>query len=58
MKDYTLPQSSRWLLPPTVRQVSALLSYGVQNEDIPDTRWGARDMIYKLRKQRDATSKR
>ena len=55
MKDYTLPKSSRWTLPPTVRQVSALLSYGVPNEDIPDTRWGARDMIYRKKKERDAS---
>ena len=53
MNDYTLPQSSKWTLPPTVRQVSALLSMGVQNEDIPDTRWRARDLIYRIRKERE-----
>ena len=46
-------QSSRWTLPPTPRQISALVQLGVQVDDIPEFRWQARDMIYKLRQQRE-----
>jgi len=53
MKSYTLEQSSKWTLPPTARQVSALARLGIKEEDMPDTRWYARDLIYRLRKHKD-----
>ena len=45
-------KSTRWTLPPTARQIHALVLLGVQDNEMPDTRWQARDIIYRLRNQR------
>ena len=44
----------RWELPPTPRQTLALFRLGVKDENIPGTRALARDLIYRLKKERDA----
>lgn len=46
-------KSFSWSLPPTPRQCLALTRLGVKDEDIPDTRWIARDLIYRLKKEKD-----
>ena len=53
MKNYKLHKSSKWTLPPTAKQCSALAKLGVKDEEMPDTRWQARDIIYRLRKQKE-----
>jgi len=53
LKNYKLHKSSRWTLPPTPRQIHALVLLGMQDNQMPDTRWQARDMIYKLRNKRN-----
>lgn len=45
--------STRWSLPPTPRQTRALVLMGVQDKDLPTTRGTARDLIYKLRKEKE-----
>ena len=40
--------ASSWQLPPTGRQVNALTLLGVQDKDIPTTRWEARRLLYEL----------
>ena len=44
---------SSWQLPPTYRQHSALIRYGVKDEDMPTTRWEARRVLYELRQRKE-----
>lgn len=46
-------QSPKWKLPPTARQCLALVRQGVQDKDLPATRWEARRMLYELKKKGD-----
>lgn len=51
MKD--IPTQSKWHLPPTAKQCNAMARLGVDENDMPTTRWEARRVIYELRKKRD-----
>ena len=40
--------ASSWNLPPTFKQSVALTQLGVEDKDMPTTRWEARRVIYDL----------
>ena len=50
MKD--IHQSSSWNLPPTAKQCRTLARLGVQDKDMPTTRWEARRVQYEIRQRR------
>ncbi len=45
--------SSSWNLPPTPKQCRTLSRLGVQDNDMPTTRWEARRLQYELRQRRE-----
>lgn len=48
--------ASSWNLPPTFKQSVALTQLGVQDKDMPTTRWEARRVIYELRQRRKVSN--